>query len=133
MPVLVTIKNNLPEVTAYIHERIEVACAKIAFDIEAHAKQNAPVHTGFLRAAIQAEPAEAAGIGSDLQSSGASNAQITAATSGISSHHWVVVSYAEYSAYQELGTYKMAAQPYMIPAAESVGPSANQAFRQIAA
>ncbi len=119
--------------TAYIHERIEVATAKISLDIEAHAKQNAPVRTGFLRAAIQAEPFEAAGIGSELQASGASNEQITASTSGISSHHWVVVSWAEYSAYQELGTYKMSAQPYMIPAAESVGPTANQAFRQIAA
>jgi len=54
------------------------------------AKQKAPVDTGNLRASINKPPATPSGV--------------------------EVISPAEYSVYQEMGTYKMAAHPYMRPA-----------------
>lgn len=54
------------------------------------AKIKAPVDTGFLRAAIKA--------------------------SRVSAKEADVTAHAEYSIYQELGTYKMAAHPFMRPA-----------------
>ena len=54
------------------------------------AKQKAPVDTGNLRGSINKPPATPSGV--------------------------EVISPAEYSIYQEFGTYKMAAHPYMRPA-----------------
>lgn len=73
---------------------VDVLLAKIAHDIEAWAKHNAPVDTGFLKGSIRA-----------TQESPVS---------------WMVMVGAEYGAYVELGTVKMAAQPYMLPAVEAV-------------
>lgn len=67
--------------------------AKTAHDIEADAKQLAPVDTGFLRNSIST-------------SISGSAAAVTAE----------VGPTAEYGVYQELGTWKMAAQPYLGPA-----------------
>ena len=78
--------------------------AKTTFDCQRYAKRYAPVDTGFLRAGIQAE---AIGLVGE------------------------VISTAEYSAYQEYGTYKMRAHPFMGPAREKVTPGFVAAMAQI--
>jgi len=106
MTIIVTVRSQLPEVQTLVMEGVAAGIKKVAFDIEAQAKQRAPVDTGFLRSAIEAEmigPQEA-----------------------------TVTSYASYSVYQEFGTYKMSAQPYMIPAVEAVAPVANEFFKGLA-
>lgn len=70
------------------------ALAALAFQVEGHAKNFAPVDTGALKNSIQAEQ------------------RGTLA--------WWVRDGVEYGIYQEFGTYRMAAQPFMIPALERV-------------
>ncbi len=87
-----------------INGKIDEAFKKAAFDIEAKAKEKAPVDTGALMNAIAAE-----GEG----------------------HDWIVVSPAEYSIYQELGTRFMAARPFLVPALEEVAPSLRFALGRV--
>lgn len=68
--------------------------AATAFQIEGKAKKNAPVDTGALRNSIMAEE--------------------------VSDYLWQVGDSVEYGIYQELGTSRMAAQPFLIPALMSV-------------
>lgn len=100
----VSVLSNIPAIVARAHAKAEDAVAKAAHDIEARAKANAPVDTGALRAAIKASGG------------------------GLS---WRVDSPVHYSIYQEFGTSKMAAHPYLIPATEAVQPSFVQAMTQI--
>jgi HK97 gp10 family phage protein len=65
-----------------------------AFAVEAEAKMRAPVDTGALRASIHSEE----------------EGPVT----------WIVADGVEYGIHQELGTWKMAAQPFMVPALEAV-------------
>ncbi len=66
----------------------------LAFRVVAHAKRSAPVDTGALRNSISTEPV----------------ARMT----------YRVQDGVEYGIYQEFGTSRMAAQPFMSPALESV-------------
>ena len=78
--------------------------AKTTFDCQRVAKQMAPVDTGALRAGIQADVWGLVGE---------------------------VVSTAEYSAFQEYGTWKMRAHPFMGPAREKVTPGFVKAMGEI--
>jgi HK97 gp10 family phage protein len=86
--------NKIPELKGRARQRAGQAVRKAAFDIEAGAKQRAPVDTGALKGSIKAE------MINDL------NAEIVAGK--------------DYAIYQELGTHKMAAHPFMGPAAEAL-------------
>lgn len=69
------------------------AVAKTAYDVQADAQAMAPVDTGFLRSSITTSLADG----------------------GLSAE---VGPEAHYGVFLELGTYKMAPQPYLIPALE---------------
>lgn len=86
-------RDNFARLAAQALAKAGQIVRKTAFDIEGQAKADAPVDTGALRNSIQAEAEEA----------------LT----------WAVAVGVEYGIYQELGTYKMPAHPYLIPAAES--------------
>jgi len=66
-----------------------------AYQVEAEAKARAPVDTGALKGSIHTEKKKP----------------------GL---YWVADG-VEYGIYQELGTHKMRAQPFMVPAVEKVG------------
>ena len=93
MPVRVT-GWNVAQARAIAEARVEILLNKLAHDIEAWAKTNAPVDTGFLRGSIRARRQ--------------------------GKFHWIIAVGAEYGAYVELGTRNMAAQPYMLPAVQTV-------------
>lgn len=97
--------NRLPAIAAMLRPRAEAVISKAAHDIEAAAKSQAPVDTGALRNSIQAHPEAALA--------------------------WVVAVGVEYGIYQEFGTRKMAAQPYLIPAFQRVAPSLIAALKEI--
>lgn len=78
--------------------------AKAAHDVEAQAKTRAPVDTGYLRSSISA----------DIRG-------LTA----------IVGPTAHYGGYVERGTSRMAAQPYMAPAADAVTPGFAAAMEQL--
>lgn len=90
----------------------KVAVKKTAKDIEATAKTLAPVDTGNLRSSIKT---------SDLRgvSQKSPSAEVRAS--------------ANYAVYQELGTSRMAPQPFMGPAADKHAPAFEQAMAQLAA
>lgn len=69
--------------------------AQAAVKVEAQAKINAPVDTGMLKNSLNSEM--------------------------VTPVQWRVQDGVTYGIFQELGTYKMAAQPFLIPAVESVG------------
>jgi HK97 gp10 family phage protein len=82
----------LDKITAELEPKAEAHIAKTAFDVEADAKIFAPVRYGFLRNSIEAIKK--------------------------SKFLWWIQDGVDYGIYQELGTYKMRAQPFMLPALE---------------
>jgi hypothetical protein len=69
---------------------------RLAYQVEVRAKQFAPFEFGALRNSGKTTPA--------------TENDPTA----------VIGFYVEYAAYQELGTYKMGAQPYLLPAVQTI-------------
>lgn len=95
---------------------------KLSFDIEAHAKDNAPVDTGYLRRSIFATPAghlgvEGTALVGDVGGGGDLEGEL-----GLT---WIVMASAEYAAYVELGTVNAGAQPYLMPAVDAVRGAAG--------
>lgn len=88
-----------------IIDKLALVVDKSAHDIEAHAKQNAPVRTGFLRNSIQASQDD------DL--------------------NWTVEVGAEYGIFLEFGTVKMTPRPYLIPACDLVRPAFIAAVEKV--
>lgn len=92
-------------------QRAQVVVRKTATDIEGTAKQLAPVDTGNLKGSIGH---------SDLRTVGRSG---TLAVE--------IGPTASYGVFLELGTSRMAPQPYMGPAADRHAPAFEQAMAQI--
>jgi HK97 gp10 family phage protein len=104
MNVKVTTKitdNRIPMIVGAFPGLMEQVVEKTAFDIEATAKELAPVDTGYLAGTIWTDNQ---GLRAEVQ------------------------TVAEYAAYVEYGTYKMAAQPYMRRAADMHEPKFTQAI-----
>lgn len=95
-----------PKVMAMVRNAVK----KSAFDVQRLAQMRAPYETGALKNSI--------GVTFGGNAHGAS------ATIGPTVH---------YAPYLEYGTHKMAAQPYMRPAADAVAPSFAQAIAEIGA
>jgi len=93
MAKLEIVYNHFPQITARLRPAVRTIVQETCFAIETTAKIKVPVDTGALRASIHSE--------------------MTGDTSGM------VSTNIEYSVYQEYGTVKMAATPYMTPAAEN--------------
>lgn len=96
--------SRIPQIAAKVPAVTAAALAKTAHDVELGAKRTAPVDTGHLRASI------AAGGG------------------GLT---WRVTAAAGYAAYVELGTSKMSAQPYLVPALRTEFPKLVRYLRAL--
>lgn len=101
----VVTRNLFPAAMAALPKQVEDAVAKTALDLQADAVQRAPYRTGNLRASGYARPAGAM--------------------------TWMVGFSAPYALFVELGTYKMRAQPYLIPAWVAGRFRLMQALRRI--
>lgn len=88
----VTLYNIIPELIAAVEVEAQRKAAETAKKIEVDAKARAPVKTGHLRSSIVAQSAGKEAF---------------------------VAAEAEYAAFVEFGTYKMAARPYLSPAVEA--------------
>ena len=95
---------ELSREASQIPHKASQAVAKAAFDTQARARARAPVDTGNLRNSITV----------DVQGTEAS-----------------VGPEADYGIYLEYGTSRMAAQPYMNPAADEVEPGFIDAMAQL--
>lgn len=105
--------NKIPELKGRARQRASAAVRKAAFDIEAGAKQRAPVDTGYLKGSIQAS-------GPDGKS------ELKPGDLGAT-----VGPGADYGIYVELGTRRMAAHPFLGPAAEAVREPFMAAMKRI--
>ncbi len=88
--------DRFPEIIAGLEAKAAAAVAETAHEIQADAASRAPVRTGALRRSIVASPEGALA--------------------------WVVAVGMYYGIYQEFGTYKMPAHPFLIPAALAAMP-----------
>lgn len=86
--------NHLPRIKAAMPGAIAQTVSEAAHKCETYAKDVTPVDTGALRASIQAKK--------------------------LAETEWEIAPNTEYAIYVEFGTRKMAAQPYMRPAAEKI-------------
>ena len=96
--------NHLQRISQAAAEKAALAVAKATHDVEAQAKATVPMDTGALKNSI------------------------TSTVSGLSGE---VAPHTEYALYVEAGTRKMAARPYMRPAAEKVRPLFLKAMAEI--
>ncbi|MDQ5960160.1 MAG: hypothetical protein QG592_1242 [Pseudomonadota bacterium] len=105
--VTVTIKfNRFPEIAAALPGQTKAVVRKAAFDVEGQAKNRVPVDTGALKSSILTE-IENGGLAAE------------------------VAPHENYALFVELGTRRMSAQPYMIPAADAVRPAFIAACEQM--
>ena len=87
--------NRLPELVARVEDKAAAVVAQATWETALEVVRNCPVDTGYLANSIRAKTHGASGV---------------------------VISSAEYWAYVEYGTCKMAAIPYVTPAVELVAP-----------
>ncbi len=122
--------SGLDRLEQAVRERAAALIAKAAFDIEAAAKQLAPVDTGALKNSISAVTAQGSDYDANVAAAAGLNpkAQIAAAPQPSDELEAFVVAPMEYAAYQEYGTRFMPAQPFLTPAVEAVRPSLEQAW-----
>lgn len=97
--------NDLPKLDKRAEQAAQAIVAKAARDVEAWAKDRAPVDTGALQNSILAQR--------------------------VRPLLWHVAPHVHYAIYVEYGTRKMRAQPYMRPAAERVRGAFVQAMRKL--
>lgn len=90
-----------------VDRKVATALRKHVHDVQGDAKHGAPVDTGNLRSSIS----------------------VDIAPDGLSAE---VGPEAEYGGYVEQGTYKMAPQPYLVPAAERRNDALMTALAEVA-
>lgn len=90
VPTRVIVKSRIPQYSAAVRVALAKAVQDTAYEIEARAKMNAPVDTGFLKNSIFSKQ--------------------------IAAYRWSIGPSASYGIWQELGTHKMAAHPFLLPA-----------------
>lgn len=108
---------------------------KACLDIEANAKDNAPVDTGALKASIYSVVDGADGAAEAEAEARAANSKINFVTPDgdviVDRLHGMVVVGADYGPYVEYGTTRAGAQPFFTPAVEAVRGSFEGAARQL--
>ena len=121
------IYNRLPELTAEIETVVSEMVRKAAFDIQALAMATAPVRTGFLKSSIYTVT-KGESTYSNIEGDGPLLPEVDQPSDDTTAY---VAVGAEYGIYVEMGTSKMGAQPYLIPAAEAVRPAFIEAMTRL--
>ena len=96
--------EGLDKLRRELEPRAQQIIDKVAFDIEAGAKDRAPVRTGFLKNSIATEIGKLKNL---------------------------VKVGAEYGIYVEMGTRRMRARPFLLPGLEQVKPHFLAACKQL--
>lgn len=122
--------NHLPAMPALIHRAIREAVAKAAYDVQAHAADNAPVETGYLKSSVYVVLYDKSTYGEGFQESGTS-APLPEVDHPANDMTAFVAVAAEYGLFVELGTSKAPAQPYLVPALELVAPQFKAALSRL--
>lgn len=124
--------NLFPELPELIQRAVVKAVKKAAFDIQAHAAAGKPRDTGFLKSSIYVVTKNASTYGQNLEGDGTGEMLPEVEKPTSPTVAYVAVG-ANYGVYQEFGTVNMAAQPYLVPAAEYVYPQFIAALTELEA
>lgn len=122
--------NHYAEMRAALREMVRQAVVKACEDIQNGAQRRAPVDTGFLRSSIYTVTSKGSTYGQGLKGDRQQQPEIPAAENDTTGY---VAVGAEYGIYVEFGASGRPAQPYMVPAAEAVRPSFEQAGQRLQA
>jgi HK97 gp10 family phage protein len=102
----------------------------MAFDVEAQAKMNAPYETTALRNSIYTETPSTSGFSMSDSNAKSKNPKVTTIQHPVPEEGFANVGpCVNYAAFVELGTSRQAAQPYLVPAMESVANKFNSGER----
>lgn len=124
----------LDRMSAEIADKAEQVVSKLAFDVEAGAKQNitavGAVDTGALHASVYTSTRRSSSYRTNTSDAFLLNpdATIDAEIQAPDRFNAVVGVPMDYAAFVELGTVKMGARPYLLPAVERVRAKAAQAW-----
>lgn len=118
--------NHFSEFSEQLMEALGQVVRKAAFDVQAQAQANAPVDTGNLRNSIYTKTSE----GNTYPGTASTDLIADQAGEADKMTAWVGVA-ANYGIYQELGSTRTPAQPYLGPAVDSVQGSFESALAAI--
>jgi len=112
--------SELDRLTAELKPRMEDAINATAFEVEGDAKIMAAVDTGAMRGSGYTSTSEGSGYGSSIAEAMSRNPKAlimdeVPRSEGLSA---IIAFAVNYAIYQELGTSKMAAHPFLVPAME---------------
>ena len=132
----VTTKLDLSGIERFEREfpaRAEALVDKVAFDVQGRAQNMAPVDTGALRNSIYTVTRKSDGYRNAASAIKAANPEAETAPLPIPDEELVahVGPSVEYAIYQELGTSRMAARPFLIPAVEQLRNTWKQAWKEL--
>lgn len=125
--------DKLPELRGELRQQASVAIRKVASNVKARATPAVPIDTGFLVNSIyvsthtESEYQEAKGEAESAEPTRTMLPEVERP----GELQAVVAVGAEYGAYVEYGTHKMAARPYLGPAAEAVRPGFEAAMKRL--
>ena len=119
--------RELDKIAKQLNIRKEAVGRRMAFQIEKEAKQLAPKDTGALRNSIYTVTQKTDGYSAASSAAKSANPAVTTAphpapTGDVIANVGPCVDYAEY---QEFGTSRMAAHPYLTPAVEQIAAKYN--------
>ena len=119
--------RELDKIAAQLNIRKEAVGRRMAFQIEKRAKQLAPHRYGALRNSIYTVTQKVDGYASASSAAKSANSDVDTSPHPTPSGNVLanVGPCVEYAEYQEFGTSKMGAQPYLTPAVEQVSQKYN--------
>ena len=108
----------LDQILATCDTRAEDVCTRIAYLVEQDAKMNAPYDTGALSASISTTTRTSDGGGEGAAAAANPKAMAVSLPKPEAPYYAVVGPCVDYGIYQEFGTSRMAAHPYLLPAVD---------------
>jgi len=127
----VKVTNHFGQIADEAAKQVERVIRKTGFAIERMAKILAPVDRGFLRASIYTVTHSGSGFRvSASDATGRAKRTLFNEVRTADKYEALVPVGAEYGIYQEYGTLRSAAQPFMTPAVESVRPQFERDMKQ---
>ena len=123
---MTTWRSKIPQTVKRTHEELSKLVRTSALRVEAGAKLGAVVDTGFMRASIYTvthNESNYAESSADAQGKNPKGVILASASAPDDDLTAVVAVGAEYGIFVELGTTRMRAQPFLLPALEEVARS----------
>lgn len=123
--------NHFPQIIETFGRAASAIVRKAAFDVQATAQGKAPVATGFLKSSIYTVTTESSSYGQGVVGGGAGSSLLPSVETPSDATTAFIAVGANYGVYLEFGTSRMAARPYMTPAADEVAPSFVAAWERL--